>query len=476
MNKKSNKLISLLVTFDDSARKSCRLFLASPYFNKSEDLRRLFDEITRRLDRKDSLAKEAIWKKLWPKKSYNDVRFRKFTSDLFKLLEEFLVQEEMRRSAVDRQRFFLRSISRNKPIKLRESILRNWEKFRNTSLSDLRESSDKYLQFFHLERILYELANYDQRTYDRSNIEVFNEALDVFYISEKLYAYNATNSTAFSRSHDYQINLVQEITKFLHDRPRYLEYLPIAINYYTFLMEAEPDNDQHYQSFQRVLFENTKEFKPKELLQLYQSALNYNTRKINSGKAQYLERYLEVYKHALEYEAVFEDGILDPLQFRNTILFALRLGEFEWTKQYINQYQDRIAEKHRLNAVNFNSATLYFYQKDYDRALDFLRDVEYENITYNLNAKAMLLAIYYETDEFDALDSLYDAILAYLNRHKEIPAHPKKAFRQLVSFTRRLTRLMPGDKTALEKLKTEIQSTHPVASQNWLLEKVAELL
>ncbi|MEM9258454.1 MAG: hypothetical protein AAGA62_02340, partial [Bacteroidota bacterium] len=179
-------------------------------------------------------------------------------------------------------------------------------------------------------------------------------------------------------------------------------------------------------------------------------------------------------RYALPRDLVYDNGSLDPLQFRNTILIALRNGDYEWTESYIQNYQHRLPAKNRVNAVNYNSATLYFYQKNYDKALDFLRDVEYENITYNLNAKTMLLAIYYETDADIALDSLFDSMIAYLNRHKELPATAQKAYRNLVSFTRRLTRMLPNDRKAIEQLATDLAEKKYVASRPWLEEKIAE--
>lgn len=476
MNKKSNKLISLLTTLDRSDIKAGQLFLASPYFNRSEDILRLFTELTGRLAKKQSLKKEKIWEQLWPGKRYNDVRFRKFCSDLLRLLEEFLVQEELRKAISEKEQLYLQAINRRNPAKLREGIIRNWEKKIEAVADDLPEESRKYLTLHLLEKQLFDLADYDRRTFDRSNLEKVIRYLDVFYISEKLKSYNSANSTYFSRYHEYKILFVPEIIEFLKKNESYLNYLPIAIHYYNYRMEAEPEIDSHYKDFRKVLFKNNSLFKTGELQQLFQVALNYSSRKINRGKTDYLKEYLDVYRHALQEEAVFEDGHLDPLQFKNTILIALRYGDFEWAQDYIANYQNRIAQEFRANAVNYNSATLYFYQKDYERALDFLRDVEYENITYNLNAKAMLLAIYYETDEFDALDSLFDAILAYLNRHKEIPDQPKKAFRSLVSLTRKLTRVIPGDKASIAKMIKEIEETpRPIASLNWLNEKVVEL-
>ncbi|MEM1357894.1 MAG: hypothetical protein AAGF89_06835, partial [Bacteroidota bacterium] len=206
----------------------------------------------------------------------------------------------------------------------------------------------------------------------------------------------------------------------------------------------------------------------------FKPALNFCRRRINEGKREFLSEYLDIYRYALPRGLVYDNGVLDPLQFRNTILIALRHGDYEWAKYYIENYQDDLPSKQRLNAVNYNSATLYFYQKNYDKALDFLRDVEYENTTYNLNSKTMLLAIYYETDADIALDSLFDSVIAYLNRHKEIPAINQQAFRNLVLFTKRLTRLLPGDKKGISTLKEDLAKQKYVASRPWLEEKIAE--
>ena len=100
--------------------------------------------------------------------------------------------------------------------------------------------------------------------------------------------------------------------------------------------------------------------------------------------------------------------------------------------------------------------------------------MEYENTTYNLNAKAMLLSIYYETGADIALDSLFDSVTAYLNRHRELPASAQEAFRSLISFTRRLTRMLPGDKKALGLLKKDLAERKYVASRPWLESKIAE--
>ena len=87
----------------------------------------------------------------------------------------------------------------------------------------------------------------------------------------------------------------------------------------------------------------------------------------------------------------------------------------------------------------------------------------------------MLIAIYYEQDEFEALLSLADTFKTYLNRHKDINEKMRQNYLNYIHFVRKLTKIMPGDAKAVEQLKQEIKDNKGVASEKWLLEKLAEL-
>ncbi len=471
MNEKSNKLISVLTGLSKGQRRSCRKLIQSPWFGGNETLRDFFDEINKRIDKEKPLDKKDIWQKVLGKnKAYNDVRFRKYSSDLFKLTEEFLVQEALSAEPELKNFLYLAALEKQNPDKLIRGVERNWD---NLTGSEMSLHYPSYLYRHLLEDQKYRLLNYEHRPYAQANIEEISRSLDVYYIIVKL------RSAVYSLSENqnkqqYHLYLIQEIIAFLESEGQYLEHPLVAIYYHMYKMLADSSTHAAYYSYKALLTEYVDDLGTDQAFELFQPALNYCRRRINEGKKEFLDEYMQVYKNALKRELVFDDGILDPLQFRNTITFALRLGEYEWAEFYINKYNDRLPEKQRTNAVNFNSALLYFYSKNYDKALDYLRDVEYENTTYNLNAKAMLLSIYYETEEDIALDSLFDAVTAYLNRHTELAASAQEAFRSLISFTRRLTRMLPGDKKALAHLKADLAERKFVASRPWLESKIAE--
>ena len=157
-------------------------------------------------------------------------------------------------------------------------------------------------------------------------------------------------------------------------------------------------------------------------------------------------------------------------------MIGLRLGDFDWVKNFIFDYQHQLDEKYRENAVSFNLANLYFYQKEYGEVLKLLQTVEYEDPSYNLNSKAILIATYFELEEIDSLTSLLASFDIYLRRNKEIPENRKQHYLNLIRFTRSLMRLAPTETTELQKLRKKIDNTDGVVNKEWLLEKIDELL
>ncbi|MDX1409498.1 MAG: hypothetical protein R3330_15230, partial [Saprospiraceae bacterium] len=113
--------------------------------------------------------------------------------------------------------------------------------------------------------------------------------------------------------------------------------------------------------------------------------------------------------------------------------------------------------------------------QDYDKVIEQLQEVEYDDPSYNLNSKTMLMFTYYETDEIDPLLSLLSSFAVYLRRNKQIPKGRKSHYLNLIKFMRALVRIPVSDKDALLQLEKKIRDTEGVVNKNWLLEKIDEL-
>jgi hypothetical protein len=120
-------------------------------------------------------------------------------------------------------------------------------------------------------------------------------------------------------------------------------------------------------------------------------------------------------------------------------------------------------------------ANVYFYQKKFEKVIEQLREVEYNNSNYALGSKLLLMRTYYELGEYNALDSLLESFRIYLLRNKQLTKETNLQYAMIIRMIKRLSNINPNNKTQVNDLAEKIKaSTNNVAKQ-WLLEKVQEL-
>ena len=158
------------------------------------------------------------------------------------------------------------------------------------------------------------------------------------------------------------------------------------------------------------------------------------------------------------------------------VFFALRVNEFDWTENFIHEYAEYLDPRYRDNAVEFSLARLEFYRKNYGKVLDHLNKVNYEDVWYNLNAKTLQLAAYYELDEYDALESLTLSYKMYIRREKSITPERKTHYLNLIKYTSALMKVNPRDQLKILKIQEDISQTKGIVSKPWLMEKVNEMI
>ncbi len=470
----NNKTYTILQSFDKYEVNRLRKFLQSPYFNMNEAIVALFEVFTKDIFGKKTkeLEKEFIWGKIYGQKKYDDVRFRKLNSELLKLVEKFLAQQIYEENPIRQAVHLMEAVGQKKLEKLYSSTVRTARR-----LSDQQKfrPANFYFYQYEIEKNYYELTEFENKRSAKSNIEEIARNLDYFYFSEKLRIYNSIISRQKQGSHEYDIVMVDEIISSVGS-PRYQGIPPIEIYNQICLINKDFENETHYFKLKKLISLYIDQFPLSEAILIGKYILNYSIGKANRGDSKFIREYFESYRNLLEKGIIFEEKEgLSPWEFKNIVLAALRLGEYSWTEEFIHSYSKSIPVEFRENAVTYNLAQLYFYQKKYDEVIRLLNQVEYEDLAYNLNSKLMLIAVYYETDEIEPLYFLMDAFRVYLNRNKKIANDKKPLYTNFIKFTKKLSKIIPGDKKAIEKLKIEISETNGVANLKWLKEKIAEL-
>ena len=179
------KLAGVLKNFEKADRLAAKRFLESPYFNSSKELIRLFQEILKLQERGKPLLKEKLWKKVVPNKEYNDLRFRKYCSDLSKLMERFLIQQALEEDEIQQKILLLGKVNANQIQAEKVASSTANQAMKLLDGYPYRDSS-YYLYHYQIQKQLYDLENFDTKRGVRSNIEEISNFLDWFYIREKL--------------------------------------------------------------------------------------------------------------------------------------------------------------------------------------------------------------------------------------------------------------------------------------------------
>jgi hypothetical protein len=471
---REGKLYQAIIELNGHELNRLQRFILSPFFNRNDAIIKLFEWIKEDLKRekKESVAKEDLWTYCFGHNvPFDDGRFRKLQSDLLKIVEDYYAQESFEANPIHKAKYLLETIYNKGLEKLKSGALKSAQRL--VSEQELKPASFYYYQY-ELEQSIYDLNRSEMERSTKSNIESIALNLDRFYLAEKLRYYCTVLNHQHLAALNYSMLFIDEIIEHVetHD---YSDVPPIVMYYQILLTYKEPENKTHYIRLKSLIENHIQLFPETEAKEILDAALNYSLKRMNAGEVEYIRETFELYVKSLENGVLMVHGKITPWSFKNIVTTGLRLSEFDWIENFIQTYSIHLDPRYRTNAITFNLAQLYFYKKEYEKVIQQLSQVEYDDMTYNLNSKTLLMASYYELDEIEALGSLLDTFRVYLNRNKELPATRKKHYLNTISIVRRLSRITSGDTKQIDKLITEVETTQGVVSKNWILEKLAAL-
>ena len=111
---------------------------------------------------------------------------------------------------------------------------------------------------------------------------------------------------------------------------------------------------------------------------------------------------------------------------------------------------------------------------EFNKSLNLLQRVTFTDLYYQIDTRAMLLKIYYELDDVEALRYHLQAFKNFLTRNKLISAYQRTIYSNLVKYTWKLV-LGQSRKSKLARLHQEIAENRSTADLQWLLKKTGEL-
>lgn len=467
-----SQLISILRTFDKKEVKECRKWVASPAHNLRQDVVDLFEYLVgaNNLHSDNGLEKEKVFKVVYPAKTYSDAEMRQVMHFLLKSVEESLVYSELLK---DRERA---QIALVKAYRQRQ-LPKLFHKSLDLSLKMQEEQPCRNHHYFETEYLL----QFEHYTYLSSlgravplNLQEVSDANDIAYLSNKfrLGCIMLSHQAVFKT--EYDLKLLENLLKHVDENPKYFNYPAISIYYYSYKAITEKQGTEFFKRLKEQVIQFGHFFPRDEIRVIYLLAINYCIGQINAGQNSFFRESFELYVEGMKENIFLENGVLSRFTFGNAIRIALNLQEFDWVENFIKNATPSLDEKHRENYERFYTARLHFERKNYDAAMQLFARSEYDDILMNLHAKTMLIKMYYELDEFIALDSLIESMRTFLQRKKVMGYH-RSIYKNLINLTKKLLRIIPGNKEQIKKLHQEIATTEPLMERKWLLQQLEKL-
>lgn len=470
---KNSTIISVLRTLDKKEVRELTKWLASPFFNQRQDVIDLFEYLmaSRHLEEEKFLEKERIYRKLFPQEPYDDAKFRQTVHFLYKQLEQFIAYKEIENDEFAYPVAYLKALRKRKVPRVFKN---KYKAMKRQGLGSKRLDSSGLKHTFALYDEYSSLLVGIDRTQD-IHLQDSISAFDTLFIAEKLkHACDALSHQQVFRT-EYESKFLAEVIETVRNEPTLLEYPAIAIYYYGYLVQRkDDDSDQHYFSLKSTLKQHASVFSDTEQFAIYLMTINYCIQRMNKGEATFVREAFELYRDAFASKIILENGSLSRRTYLNSILIALRLKEFDWVEATIRDYTDYIDPAYQDVFRDFCEAKLAFELEDYARARQLLIYFDSNDILISMNAKVMLLKIYYEEDEYDALESMLESMKMYLKRKKVIGYH-RDVFQNMLKYTKKLVRINPYDKEKRQVLRAEIETASPLTDRPWLLEQIDKM-
>lgn len=468
------KLFQLFQTFNAYELNRFNKFLHSPYHNEDATLIQLYNLLLPSFKTSTHATPEqkAVWKHVKGKAKFDAVKFARLFSDLLKKAEEFLVIDQLKQHE-SKKHVELIAILSNKQLNkhYNEAAKIARKKIENIHVRD----GEYYWQCFQLEATENAFIELQNKRTTAKNILQASDALDAFYIINKLQYTAATLHYKNFLSFEAEMKMMQEVLHHLSQH-NYTHIPAISIYYHIVLSLKQSDHEAHFNTLKKLLAQHYSLFPKSAAQNMYAFAVNYCIRKINFGNLHYVKELLALYQQMLIAKLLEnESGMLSQFDYKNIVTVGLRAAEPRWTAKFINDYKVYLPKDVRENAHTFNLAKLHFYQKEYDKVISLLQNVAYTDIFYQLDSKTTLMKVYYELGEYLPLMSLKESFNILLRRKKLISEQNRINYMNFIRFTIKLFRVEARDKQKIALLKNNITASTNVADKGWLLEKITEI-
>ncbi|MGA2668029.1 MAG: hypothetical protein ABSF32_03825 [Ignavibacteria bacterium] len=467
------KLFDIIRSLSNNEFKRLGEFVTSPYFNKNKNLISLYKYLytTNFTNNNHSISKRDVYDYVFPSEKYNDTKIRLLFSNFTKLLEKYVSLIQNEKDIFNRKIQLLdyyRERSVNKPYL---SLL---QELKDTKGDVFTRNNTYYYNRIILEREILESKIFDIVLNLDNSYKAISTNHDLYFIVSKLqiaiFMYN--HSLFLNEDLKFDIWALDAIIKYISENKKEIrkDHPLIYMDYLCLMMLTRPDEEIYYFELKKYFEKNSNKLRLIEYYHIANEVKNYCIRKINYSP-RFNNETSKISK-ALEMRGAYNDSI-NHIDFFNIIQHGLNMKDMAWVEYFFAKYKSKLEPKYRPDIENISEAYIYFYKKEYEKALQRLQKVSYQNIHLYLMTKVLTIRSYYELKENESCLYTIDAMKHFIKRHEDKIGYYHIHFTKFLLFVKKLINLNRSSKTDVDILKKEILTEKDIASKDWLLLKAS---
>ncbi|MBS1493792.1 MAG: hypothetical protein JST55_09785 [Bacteroidetes bacterium] len=474
---KDTKLAEILLKLTKIEFRNLEEFLLSPFFNKNQNILKLYYifKDNYHLLSTGEIQQEIIFRQIFPKEKFDDVKSRKLLSNFTKLVEQYLIILELENNKVNTNIILLNAFKDrniNKSFEsLKQIILK--EKTQGIKMNEkyYQDMVNLYAQMlsYHADTISSEYEILISKLEEAQNYKFIISKLNINYLIS--YVKNNSNKNFNQRNWVFE-----DVIKFVEKNKKEIkEYHPVVyLHYLNYKMTQDDENINSYYEMKEFIENHIDELDKASVRFFLMNMNNYCVKLYWNGNNDVLHDILRINSYLDSRDILFMDKKVNANNFLTVVNLSLKLNATQWVDTFLNKYKDRFPDELKESTVYLTLARILTAKKEFDKALFALGKVKYINYFYYINSKLLLCKLYYELNYLKEISSIIESIKQFQKRNENIPLAMNKAINNFLSYLKKLVRMKmnPNERLSSE----EILKSSYVAEKEWLAEKVKELL
>lgn len=462
------KIYRFLQELSPTQVKEFGLWLDSPVHHQHADVKILWGVLMPQIPL-FPLSDAELFRLAFPDRPYDNARLRVLRNLLVNQLEDYLAWKEFQASPYLPQRL-LREASLH--LNVQGLGQKAWEAPTPPIYADPEAA---LAQYYNAEQHLVYGVTYANRSGEHDLHSVLGP-LDSFYVITRL-KYLCALADPMTRIAPLSDDPTLEPLFSLYHSLQ-LDRQPLAAIYYHLLnLFLGKPAERHLPTLQDLLASHYQQLDPIESLNLYTYWFNYLNAQYRAGVPGMLRKIFELYQQMVDLEVLFGEASFAANHFRNIVMVAASLREFDWGYQFLERYSSRLLMPWRVSAHAYCLGFLLYSEGRYSEAKRALQAVEFADWEYKIGQYMLFIRIYYEMNDGQGLEDQVNAMKGFLYRSKEIPKPARESAAHFGRLAHRLFQVkgMVHREAALARVKKAIAQCGNLRDRVWLGEKAGAL-